>query len=114
MYLDEGVPALTGEEMGITPWDQLSPLGPEASERSELFPGKIIGIQVILTDPDDSPESLGLFTLEGHFGGMSDADFMVDAELVPCFVGDCSRSVTTSVTENSWGRIKASFQGLND
>ena len=111
MYLDEGVPALTGVEMGITPWDQLSPLGPEASERSELFPGKIIGIQVILTDPDDSPESLGLFALEGHFGSMSNADFMVDAELVPCFVGDCSSPAQREsvVRQDSWGRIKASF-----
>ena len=33
----------------------------------------------------------------------------VDAELVPCYVGDCS-GATTAVTSDSWARIKAAFQ----
>ena len=34
---------------------------------------------------------------------------VVDAELLPCFHGDCS-GASTAVRADSWGRIKASFR----
>ena len=34
---------------------------------------------------------------------------LVDGALIPCFRGDCS-GATTAVSQDSWGRIKASFR----
>jgi len=37
------------------------------------------------------------------------ADNFVDGQLIPCARGDCS-GATTAVSQDSWGRIKASFR----
>lgn len=108
------------KELWVTPWDDLNPDGPEASRRSDLFAGKIIGITMNVTDFDDSNGPDGFFYLvpirfsetvsDGSFGHQGFAENFADAELIPCTVSDCGSSPETAVRTVSWGRIKASLR----
>lgn len=103
-------------ELYLTPWDELDWRGPERSRATDLQPGKIIGIQISVPDFDRgcwscvTPSYDGFFTLFGVPGTFSQADGFVDAELVPCNRGDCSRASSTITEVDPWARIKASFR----
>ena len=102
-------------EMYFTPWDQLHWEGPEQSQRTELEAGKIIGFQLLVEDYDeyDSMVGAGLYMIGMYFSNSMyaqyHADLFADAELIPCHRGDCS-GAATGVSQDSWGRIKASYR----
>ena len=109
-------------EMYLTPWDQLHWEGPEQSDRTELEAGKIIGFQLLVEEYDDRPGGIGFCMVGwpwqspqdwpekgGSLGALYEADYFADAELIPCHRGDCS-GAATGVSQDSWGRIKASFR----
>ena len=110
-------PNLSVVEYAVTPWDDLDWQGPELSRRSTLEAGRIIGFEIHLFDADEETRMSGWFRLalpvvegEGQSGSHDFyADNFVDGELIPCFRGDCS-GATTAVSQDSWGRIKASFR----
>lgn len=107
-------------EMKITSWDDLNWVGPEQSRRSELKGGRIIGLDLWLSDIDEwlseDPQRANvqnwyrLAPNDPSDHGFS-ASYFVDAELIPCQVGDCSEAPKASaVQSNTWARIKASFR----
>ena len=106
-------------EFAVTAWDDLDSRGPEVSKRSVLEAGRIVGFQVRIFDMDVPMRSDGIYVLALSTvrywypgGGASHdgfADNFVDGELIPCERGDCS-GATTAVSQDSWGRIKASFR----
>ena len=114
-------PNLSVVEFAVTAWDDLNWEGPELSTRSVLEAGKIIGFNVEVTDMDGSDRAIEFFVLalpaivdqrvEGTTNQVTSAfaDNFVDGELIPCYRGDCS-GATTAVSQDSWGRIKASFR----
>lgn len=114
----EGSPALVTTELKVSPWDVLDLLDRDASRRSELRAGGIVGFQVWLFDTDErSGEPEGAYIPIGsdtQYGGeyLLTADAFLDGELVPCDILDCEsvRSSDSVVKEDSWGRIKASFR----
>ncbi len=88
----------------ITPWDALALSGPEQSERSSLYAGKIIGFQIRLFDVDVSPgEWDGVHAIAGGHFAWRDAGYMADGMLMPF-------GVDSAVMQDSWARIKASFR----
>ena len=112
-------PSYSAVEFAVTAWDDLDWHGPEASRRSVLEAGKIIGFLLDITDMDVPMRVKGTYVLalptvyhysdEDGFGHDGFAGNFVDGELIPCFRGDCS-GATTGVSQDSWGRIKASFR----
>ncbi len=109
-------PSYSMTEFYITPFDDLNWEGPELGRRSVLEPGNIIGLEIAVQD-NDRPGSvvsdlyrLVLPTFDG--GGLYPtmwSENFADGELIPCYRGNCS-GATTAVSEDSWGRIKASFR----
>ena len=98
-------------EAYVTPWDELSLEGPESSTRSQLEGGNIIGFQITLPDFDTKPgEYRGYYTVAGQRQTWRVADNFVDGRLVACTDPGCSGYDLSSVGEDSWGRIKASFR----
>ena len=73
----------------------------EEEEEEEIEGTVLIGGSFPLTGP--YPED------GGRLVALVQADFFADAELIPCYRGDCS-DAPTGVTQDSWGRIKASFR----
>jgi len=113
-------PSYSAVEIAITPWDDLNWEGPGSSRRSRLEGGKIIGLDISVTDVDE-PLKDGSAPLQngyrlasgGHLQGGAGiwADEFVDAELIPCNVGDCGALPNISaVRSDPWGRIKTSFR----
>ena len=109
-------------EMYLTPWDQLHWEGPEQSDRTELEAGKIIGFQLVVEEEDARPGGSAAYIVgqpwpiggpipagADFLGALYEADYFADAELIPCHRGDCS-GAATGVSQDSWGRIKASFR----
>ena len=109
-------------EMYLTPWDRLHWEGPEQGDRTELEAGKIIGFQLVVEEFDDRQWGVGFYIISLPWpiggpipagaditGALYEADLFADAELIPCHRGDCS-GATTGVSQDSWGRIKASFR----
>ena len=111
---EEGSPSHVVMEMYFSPWDQLHWEGPERSRRTELKAGKIIGFQLLVADSDDV-QSFEVYMIGEYSQGrpsegvLFNADLFADGELIPCFRGDCS-GATTAVSQDSWGRIKASLR----
>lgn len=108
------VPHISGIELYVTPWDWLDWHGPEGSERSALWAGKIIGVQLSLADFD---EQAGVYesyaTLFGQEQVWNDAGHFADGPLLRCDYGDCGGAVApepSAVTAVSWARIKAGFR----
>jgi len=103
-------------EIAVTPWDDLDWHGADTSKRSKLVAGRIIGIQLLLIDRDGQVYQDGDSVLEGFhlIYGWSlpwyDASYFVDAVL--CGTETClpGSGPVSSVTGDSWGRIKASFR----
>lgn len=114
-------PNLSAVEFFVTPWDKLIYDDVDASRRSVLEPGRVIGFQLIASDGDEPNRASGTYALAvptvKEF--VSDGDFsyahtafaenFVDGELVPCYHADCS-GAGTAVQPSSWARIKASFR----
>lgn len=104
-------PNLSGIELRVTPWDKLDWLDPEASQRSQLEPGKIVGFGLEIADADEPNKPSGIYTLDGSgLGAVLSADLLVDGELLPCFVGDCSGRAASVVKPNAWALIKAGLR----
>ena len=102
---------LSTMEAVVTPWDEVGE-GAEDSQRSDLIGGSIIGFSISMVDSDEAGRMRQVFSLAGfpNTGGTSlSADYFVDGELIPCYRGDCS-GATTAVSQDSWGRIKASLR----
>ena len=103
-------------EFAVTPWDDLDWRGAENSTRSVLRAGKVIGIQLALTDEDGVPYEDGGFRNEGIYviqrllDAWWDASMFVDAVL--CGTESClpGSIPVSAVKADSWGRIKASFR----
>ncbi len=105
-------PHISGVEVALTAWDRLSWEGPESSERSELFGGKVIGFQLWIQDMDEEPPAAHYFLTEWELVVVQ-ADAFGDAELIPCFVEDCSGASGTLVENSSWAYIKSSFRDVD-
>jgi len=108
-------PNISGTEFFITPWDVLDWRGPETSRSSLLQPGHFIGFEISILDIDEPPDSgvgslQGLYVLSGVQNYPGTADLFADGELIPCDRQDCSGAGRTSVGQNSWARIKATFR----
>ncbi len=105
-------PNYSVNELVITPWDVLDWRGADRSQRSSLIAGQIIGLQFAILDIDEPSWMQGLYYLTPRTiepGQPWTADTFADGELIPCFRGDCSGAIT-AVSQDSWGRIKASFR----
>ena len=105
-------PHISGVEVALTAWDRLSWEGPESSQRSELFGGKVIGLQLWIEDLDEEPPEGHYFLTEWELVILQ-ADAFGDAELIPCFVEDCSGASETLVENSSWAYIKSSFRDVD-
>lgn len=100
-------PTISIIEFFVTPFDDLIWDRPEESISSELFPGKIIGFDIVVWEYDTEPmEVQGIFSLTGDDVSWMLADRLVDGILVGI---DGVESDDTSVENDTWGRIKASF-----
>jgi len=94
----------------VTPWDALDWRGPDGSVRSQLFPGKIIGLQFTIPDFDEEPGRYEAFqTVGGQNYSCCSASYFVDAILL-CGSGECLSEPASAVRPDSWARIKASFR----
>lgn len=103
----------------MTPFDDLDWEGPELSRRSQLEPGQIVGFTLSVHDSDASGWNQGHYllarpTFDVNGQPFTWAENFVDGELVPCYVGDCSRGRRTAVAVDSWGRIKARLSGVGE
>lgn len=105
-------PTETRFELYTTLWDNLNWNGPDASIRTLLQPGNIIGLQIGVIDHD----ALGSGGIRYSITSLLErpplvcfAENFVDARLVPCDRGDCTQADLSAVRPNSWGRIKASL-----
>ena len=97
-------------EIMVTPFDTLVADDPPRSQRSDLRPGKIIGVDVYVYDLDQpgcaDPHvcDSGVYNLTGQRGSWERAEFMVDFVLMD------AGERPTAVGNMSWARIKASFR----
>ena len=102
-------PIITVTEFYVTPFDRLIWNSPEESVVSDLYLGKIIGLNLGVRDQD---EEVGVAENYFYFPGPSSvpsqsADSFADFVLVG---SDGSIPEITVVGSKSWGRIKASFK----
>lgn len=103
-------PTQTRMQLYVTPWDDLNWVGPEASVPSRLAPGRILGLQLALIDrdlPGGSGIRYEITSLRTRPGLTCYAENFVDALLLPCDRGDCSRAPESAVRADAWARIKA-------
>ncbi len=101
-------PATTVTEFKVTPFDDLIYDDEEASEVSQLFPGKVIGFTISTKDNDairawEGPVSVQM-SLGGKLRDTVDADRFVDGLLVGAGLEG------SAVEPSSWGRIKAALR----
>ncbi len=107
-------PATTVTEFKVTPFDDLIYNDEDASEASQLFPGKIIGFTITTKDNDDLRYDDGLghkmrISLGGRTRTMINADLFSDCLLVGAG-DDPSLYDDSAVEPSSWGRIKAALE----
>jgi hypothetical protein len=111
-YVDGGGMA-TGEssaivviEFRMTPFDDLLWNSQDGSVPSDLFPAKIIGLDIDVMDHDTKPGDYhGMLSLSGEWIAMALADYFVDGILV-----GAGADVPAVVEGGTWGRIKASLR----
>ena len=110
-YADAGGSALDGApvslwsvEFHVTPFDDLIWDRPAESRGSTLYPGKIIGLNLVVADGDNKLRGGRFYSLSPSQWGWMTADAFVDAILVG------SGGTGSSVGSVTWGRIKASFR----
>lgn len=106
-------PTVSIIEFFVTPFDQFVWNNPDESVVSELFPGKIMGLSMIVGDFDDVPGRLhAVYILpptNEKFSFFS--EFFADGVLV----GKSGQIPEISLVEhNTWGRIKESFKSEKD
>ena len=101
-------PVITVTEFFVTSFDHLVWNRPEDSLVSELFPGKIIGLYIMITDVDERPiGDQAFFNLSpSSLIPSGNADRFGDAVLLGPGGGLPDDSVVESIT---WARIKAAF-----
>lgn len=103
-------PTIAVTEFYVTPYDLLVWDDPDATEVSDLYPGKIIGFAMMMIDFDDSEsttyQSVHSFPSE-RWGVYTPADEFADGVLVNT-LGQVPED--TALEAISWGRIKASFR----
>lgn len=96
-------PTVSVLEFYVTPFDDLIWNNQDDSKVSELFPGKVVGLQLAMPDFDTEPSAYRAYhTLSGQASTFRYAERFVDARLVGAGGG-------TAVENAAWGRIKASF-----
>jgi hypothetical protein len=97
-------PAVSVVEFFLTPFDDCIWNSPEDSQATDLTAGKIIGFQISIPDFDTEPSAYRAFhTITGQASTWRYAERFADGRLVGAG-GD-----VTAVSNDSWGRIKASF-----
>ena len=96
-------PVISVTEFYITPFDEFSPSGPDASRISDFKANSIVGINMIMVDYDTKSNIHGLYELPQQPLESKNADNFADAILLPAKAG-------TAVNMASWGRIKASIR----
>ena len=91
-------------EFYVTPFDTLKHGDAPASRRSELVPGKVIGIGMIMYDTDrEGTQPDTVYTLSPSvLNAERYAEYFVDLELLPAEVG------STVTRTQSWGALKKS------
>ena len=109
-------PAITVVEFKVTPFDDLIYDDEDASEVSQLGPGKIIGFTMTTNDNDatEYPDGFGPAILLSLGPEMLDlrvnASLFVDGLLVGAGEDPSSYDDVSAVEPSSWARIKASFR----
>ena len=104
-------PATTVTEFKVTPFDDLIYNDEDASEASQLYPGKTIGFQITTNDNDDTQWKDGYgrkiyLSLSGRLEALTDADFFVDGLLIGAGEDPSLYDDRSAVEPSSWGRIK--------
>ncbi len=98
-------PALTVTEIMVTPFDDLIYNDEDASEASQLYPGKTIGFSIFTYDIDN-PRSKDGWVVGGSWLGGSHAGFFVDGLLIGAGEDPSLYDDGSAVEPSSWGRIK--------
>ena len=108
-----GSPIFSVTEFYVTPFDRFVSTGPEDSDVSDLFGGKIIGFNIEIWDVDDrsqqtihllaAPPSNEFYTSQLR---MSADDFADGVLITP----DGLSSDNSAVESDSWARIKAAIE----
>lgn len=98
-------PTVSVIEFFVTPFDDLIWNDPEGSAASDLFAGKVIGLDIQVVDHDS--DGGRFFSLSGDFNSVTDAGVFVDGVLIGKEDGGWG---DTAVQSETWGRIKASFR----
>ena len=108
-------PATSVTEMMVTPFDDLIYDDEAASAASELYPGKVIGLNLYTIDNDATEFSDGMGPLD--FQWLSDrvstlrfADLFVDGLLVGAGEDPSRYDDVSAVEPSSWARIKAALE----
>lgn len=98
-----GGPTLSVLEIYITPYDDIIPTDQEGSIATDLEAGNVIGFQIAMPDFDTAPtEYRGYHNLSGQAATFRFAERFVDGRLI-------AAGGATAVADQSWARIKASF-----
>ena len=108
-----GSPIFSVTEFYVTPFDRFVSTGPEDSDVSDLFGGKIIGFNIQVFDVDDQPgiETIHLLAAPPspefwHLLRISADDYADGVLMTP----DGLSSDDSAVESDSWARIKATFE----
>jgi hypothetical protein len=92
-------------EVALTAWDNLNYQGPDESIMHSFVEGEVIGLEVVLTDPDVEDNMWENFWQIGGLGGtFMNADAHSDVVMAPL------EPDITAVSPASWGKIKATFE----
>ncbi len=108
-------PAITVVEFKVTPFDDLIYDDEDASEVSQLHPGKTIGFAMTTNDNDATEYKDGLgpaiqLSLSSRVLSRYDADLFVDGLLVGAGEDPSSYDDVSAVEPSSWARIKAALK----
>ena len=108
-------PAITVVEFKVTPFDDLIYDDEDASEVSQLHPGKTIGFAMTTNDNDATEYKDGLgpaiqLSLSSRVLSRYDADLFVDGLLVGAGEDPSSYDDVSAVEPSSWARIKAALR----
>lgn len=105
-WVDQGPPARSVIEFYVTPWDSLKKAGPDASIRSTLEVGRVIGFEVYVLDFDTEPRKCeGHYSLTHEAKAYEDADLLADGLLIGC------SDDATRIDDASWGEVKGRVTG---
>ena len=108
-------PATTVTEVKVTPFDDLIYNDEDASQTSQLYPGKTIGFFILTTDNDDTQWKDGhgrkiRLSLPADTRALLHADFFVDGLLIGAGDDPSLYDERSAVEPSSWARIKAALE----